>query len=107
MKAGDKFVVIARDVDHPCSFAPRTQAFLDDVIVRLRPIDPTPQCPNIDEIAYDVKRLKVVGAKKAEQSISFAPASAEVDIGDPSGAIALHGTRVMRPKSLIVKVAQG
>jgi hypothetical protein len=80
VKSRDEFVVIARDIDNSRPLATSTQEFLDDVIVRLGPVDSTPQGPHIDEVADDVKGLEIVGAKKAEQSFSLAPASAEVDI---------------------------
>ena len=59
----DKLIMVARDIDQPATFARLAEKFLDDVVVRLRPIATPPQRPDVDQVAYEIKRLDLVVAK--------------------------------------------
>ena len=93
--SGEKLVVVSRDVDHPGAFARFPQNLLDNVVVFLRPIDAATQRPDIDEIADDVERLKLVLAQELEKSPGVAPSRAKVQVRDPGCAIldSREGTR--------------
>ena len=82
-----ELVVISRDVDYMRALASFAQNFLDHVVVLLRPLNPATQRPNIDEVAHDIERIKIVLAQKVQQSSGVAAARTQVRIGDPPGAI--------------------
>ena len=88
--AGEKLIVVPRDVDDPGAFARFAQQFLDDVVMFLRPINPAPQRPDIDQIADDVERLELVVLQKMKQSSGVAAPGPEMDVGDPGSTIAVR-----------------
>ncbi len=61
---GEQIVVIARDVNGPCAFARFAQNLLNHVVMLLRPINPTPQLPDVDQVAHNVEPLEFVLAQK-------------------------------------------
>src|SRR6266496_5981214 len=82
-----QLIVISGDVDYMRALASFPQNFLDHVVVLLRPVNSATQRPNIDEVAHDIERIKIVLAQKIEQRTSVAAARTKVRIGDPRGAI--------------------
>src|SRR5471032_639282 len=83
------FVVIARNVDHLRAFAGFAQHFLDHVVVRLRPEPAFAQLPSIDDVADQVQVLGIVVAQKIEEIVRLTATGAEMDIGQPDGAVAM------------------
>jgi hypothetical protein len=63
-KAGHKLIVISRDVNDSSAFPSCPEYFLNDIAVRLRPVNSPLERPNIDEIAYNVEGLKLIGFQK-------------------------------------------
>ena len=86
-KAGHQFVVVSRDVNYARALACFAQNFLDDVVVLLRPVNPAPQRPDVDQVAHDVQRAKIILPQKVQQRSSIATARAQVRVGDPRRAI--------------------
>src|SRR5438067_9802254 len=85
-KAGDEFIVVARDVDDARALARFAEKFLDDVVVLLRPINSAPHLPDIDKIPDDVERLELMVAEKLEEHAGVAAPGAEMHIRDPRRA---------------------
>ena len=94
-KAGHQLVVISWNVNYASAFAGFAQDFLDDVVMLLRPINSAAQRPDIDEITYNVERLKIILPKKIEQRRRIAAACAQVGIRDPSSAITPRRRQVL------------
>jgi hypothetical protein len=88
--AGEKFVVIAGDVDDPSPFARLAQNLLNHVVVLLRPVDPTTERPDINQVTDNVERVEFVLFQKSEEFFCTAPAGAEMDIGNPCSTIAIR-----------------
>src|SRR6202011_4695595 len=80
-----KFVMVARDVNHMRAFACLPQNFLDDIIMRLRPVDSTPELPDIDQVANDVERSNVIIPQKRQQGQGIAGPCAKVNVRNPCG----------------------
>jgi hypothetical protein len=83
--------VIPRNVNDSCALAAGAENFLDDVVVGLWPVNASPKLPYVDEIPDDVEFFEFVFAEELEQGIGLAPFRTEMNIGDPTGAEALHG----------------
>ena len=88
--AGEEFVVIARDVDDPRSFARLAQDFLDDVVVFLRPVDSAAERPDINQVTDDVEGVEFVFFQESEERIRAAAPRAQVDVGNPRSTIAIR-----------------
>ena len=89
-KLRDKLVMVSRNVDHPCPFARLAQDFLYDIAVRLRPVAAAAQRPDVDQVADQIEGLELMVAEELEQGFRTASARAEVDIGNPAGAMVHH-----------------
>src|SRR5947207_13005363 len=85
-KAGDEFIVVARDVDDARALARFAEKFLDDVVVLLRPINSAPHLPDVDEIPDEVERLELMVAQKLKERAGVAAPRAEMHVGDPRRA---------------------
>ena len=53
-KAAHKFIVVSRDVDEPSAFPRLSEKLLDDIVVGLRPVDPSAQLPDINQVPHHV-----------------------------------------------------
>jgi hypothetical protein len=93
-KVRDKFIVIPRNVNDAGAFATGAQYFLDDVIVRLWPVNASTKLPYVDEVSDDVKFIEFVVAEELEQGIGLAPFGTEMNIGNPASAKTLHADSV-------------
>jgi hypothetical protein len=91
---GEHLVVITRDINNAGAFARLAQNFLDDVVVLLWPVAPAAQLPDIDEIADDVKRFKLIIAQKIQERARVTPTRAQVNIRDPRSTDALFGIQL-------------
>src|SRR5436190_8926745 len=80
VELGKQIVVIARDVNDPCAFARLAQNLLNDVVMLLRPINPAPQLPDVDQITDNVERLEFVFAQKIEQRAGVGTAGAQMHV---------------------------
>jgi hypothetical protein len=87
VKGGEKFIVVADDVDDFRSLPTFAQKFLNDIVVFLRPVDAPAQCPDVDEIADKVESVELDILEKFEEDAGFASSRAKVNIGNPAGAI--------------------
>src|SRR6266436_651198 len=63
-KCADEFVVISGHVNNRHALACFAQDFLNDVVVRLRPVASASQLPDIDQIADDIELLAIVIAQE-------------------------------------------
>ena len=79
-KGGNEFVVIAGNVNHADAFARFAQDFLDHVIVRLGPVAPPSQLPDVDQVADDVEFLAVIIAQELEQRVDVAGARSQMHV---------------------------
>ncbi len=84
------FVVIARHVDDLGAFARFAQHLLHDVVVRLRPVPAFLQLPAVDDVAHEVEVFRLVVPQEVEQIRRLTTARAEVDVGQPDGAVAVR-----------------
>ena len=89
-KPGDVFIMVAGDVYHPRPLASGAQQLLDHVIVRLRPVDAPPHGPDVDQIAHNIERLKLVGAQKFQERIGGTAFGAQVNVGNPCAAVVFY-----------------
>ena len=88
VEGGEEFVVIADDVDDFRSLPAFAQKFLNDVVVLLRPVNATAKGPNVDEVADKVEGVKLHILQKIEEDAGFAPTRAEMNVRNPTSAIA-------------------
>ena len=88
--AGQKFVVVPRDIDDPGPFARFAQNFLDDVVMLLRPVDSPAQRPDVEQVTHNVERVEVVLFQEREDGTGVATPRAQMDIGNPPSTIALR-----------------
>ena len=72
------------------AFARLPQNFLDDIVMLLRPIDPAPELPDIDQVAHDIERADIIIPQKLQQGQSITGPCAQVNIGNPRGAETLR-----------------
>ena len=86
---GEKLVVIPGDIDYSRPLARFAKDFLDDVVMLLRPVNTTPERPDVDQIADDIERLEIILLQEGEQGIGVAAAGAEMHIGNPRRPIAI------------------
>ena len=86
----DELVMVARDVDHPCPFARFAQDFLYDIAVRLGPVAPPAQRPDVDQVADQIQRFELMVAEELEQSSGLAAAGAQMHVRNPAGSMRSH-----------------
>ena len=79
--------MIARNVNDPRTLANLAKDFLDNVVVRLRPVPRPLQTPAVDDIADEVDRLCFGVFEEVEEKLSLAAASSEVQVRDPNRAV--------------------
>jgi hypothetical protein len=72
--------VVAGDEHHPRAAPDFAQQFLDDVVVRLRPVPAGAQPPAVDDIADQVDRVGLDMAEHIQDEMRLAPARAQVQI---------------------------
>jgi hypothetical protein len=85
------FVVVAGHVDHFRALARLAQQLLHHVVVALRPVPATAQLPAVDDVAYQIEHVGLVVLQEIEQIRGLATGRAEMDIGQPDGAVAMCG----------------
>ena len=90
VEGGEEFVVIADDVDDFRSLSAFAQKFLNDVVVLLRPVNATAKGPNVDEVADKVEGVKLHILQKIEEDAGFASTRAEMNVRNPTSAIARY-----------------
>ena len=88
--------MVARDVDELGALAAFAQDLLDDVIVPLRPIARAAQAPDVDDVAHEVERFHLGLAQKPEHAFGVAAVRAQVEIGNPGGAIPVRSHLLAR-----------
>jgi len=89
-------VVIARDEDHAVAMPCPAQQFLDDRVLRLRPVDTAAHRPEVDDVADQKSLLGGVFAQEIEESVRLARPRAKVDVGEKDGSDLGH-ERTIRP----------
>lgn len=72
-ETGEKLIVITRDADDPGAFARFAKELVDDVVMLLRPVDSTPQRPDVDQVAHHIERLKLVLLQENEKAAALLP----------------------------------
>ncbi len=87
MEAGQKLVVVAGNINDFCSLAAFAEELLNDVVVLLRPVDAAPQRPDVNQIPDQVKSIELRIAQEFEQGGGLASPRAEVNVGNPAGAV--------------------
>ena len=88
VESREEFIVVADDVNNLRPLPAFTQKFLDDVIMFLWPINATSQGPYIDEVTDKVEGVKLHILQKIEEDAGFAPTRAEMNVRNPTSAIA-------------------
>ena len=61
---------------------------MNDVVVLLRPVNAAAKGPNVDEVADKVEGVKLYILQKIEEDAGFAPTRAEMNVRNPTSAIA-------------------
>jgi len=80
-------VVIARDVNDTRPLACLAQQLLNNVIVGLRAVPGFSQAPAIDNVTDQVKTVGFGVPEKVQEVLGFAPACAQMDVGNPDCTI--------------------
>src|SRR5437899_1042130 len=91
IKFGEQIIVIARNINGPRAFTRFTQDFLNDVVVLLWPVNPTPQLPDVDQVTHDVERFEFVFTQEIEQCASVRAARPEMHVRNPRRSHATDG----------------
>ena len=89
-KLGDEFIVVARNIDQACSFARFAQEFLHHVVVRLRPVTPAAQGPDVDQVADQIERFEFMIAEELDQRLGLGTTCAQMHVGNPAGPMGGH-----------------
>lgn len=76
----NEFVVITRDINDGHVFARLAEDFLDDVVMRLWPVMPSPQRPDINQITDDIEFFAFVIAQELQERFGVARSFPEVNI---------------------------
>ncbi len=98
-KAAHKFIVVSRDVDEPSAFPRLPEKLLDDIVVGLRPVDPSAQLPDINQVPHHVEGVELVIPKEDEEVLHLAPAGAKVNVRNPARTeMSAHDRRGERGK---------
>lgn len=87
METGQKLVVVAGNINDFCSLAAFAEELLNDVVVLLRPVDAAPQRPDVNQIPDQVECVELRIAQELEQGGGLASPRAEVNVGNPAGAV--------------------
>src|SRR4029434_6263261 len=74
---GEKFIVIAWNVDDPRPLAGLAQNLLNHVVMLLRPVNATFERPDVDQITDDVERFELVFLEKGKKCRGITAASTE------------------------------
>ena len=75
-----EFIVVARNEHHPRAAPNLTQQFLDDVVMRLRPVPAGAEPPAIDDVADEVDGVGLDMAQHIQDKMGLATARAQVQI---------------------------
>lgn len=81
-------VVIARNEDDTRAFSRLAENFLQDIVVRLRPMRSAANFPKIDNVADEEKRFHFNAAQKFEKFAGLGGAGTQVNVGNKYRAIA-------------------
>ena len=84
-KPAEEFVVVPRNIDYARAFAGFAKEFLNDIVMRLGPVNAAPHLPDVDQVADDIQSLELVRPKEFEKRGGVAIACAEMNVGDPTG----------------------
>ena len=85
----DEFVVVAGNVNHLGLLAAFAEQFLDEHVVVIAPKPAELQFPPVNEIADEVEIFAVHDAEKFQQRVHLRVPRAEVNVGNPNGAVLL------------------
>ena len=77
-----RLVVIAGNEDDPGTLAHLTQQFLQDIVVRLQPDRPTPDPPEVYDVADQVNGVRVMLTQKVQKHVGLAGPSSEMHVRD-------------------------
>lgn len=86
-----KIIVVSGDVGHLGAFPHFAEQFLDDIIMRLRPMPAPLEHPAIDHVADEIPLFGVMMLEEIEQPFGLAGVPAEVHIRNPEGAVQPDG----------------
>ena len=85
-KLAHELIVIAGNVYDPRPVTRLFQDFLDDRVVRFRPVPAAGECPPIDNIPDEEKRLATGVFEERKHTLGLATPGTEMDIGYPDRA---------------------
>lgn len=85
-KVAKAFVVVAGNVNDARPFARLAQHLLDDVVVFLPPVPGAAHSPDVDNVANQIKVLRLGRPEKVQQQDSIAATRSEMDVGNPNRA---------------------
>jgi hypothetical protein len=97
---GQELVVVAVDVDDAGLLAVLAEDFLDQRVGRLVPLPVPAQLPAVNDVADEVEVARLVLAQEVEEQFGLGVFAAQVDVGNPDGAVvqATPGRRrLLRP----------
>ena len=86
-----EFVVIARHEHHARAAPDLAQKLLDDVVMRLRPVEARAHAPAVEDVADEIDRVGVVVARKSRISSAWQPRVPRCMSETNSGAVAMDG----------------
>ncbi len=75
-----EFIVVAGNEHHPRAAPNFAQQFLNDVVMRLRPVPTGAEPPAVDDVADQVDRVGLDMAQHIQDEMRLAPARAQVQI---------------------------
>ena len=91
IELGEQIVVIPEDVNDAGPFTRFPENLLNDVVMLLRPVNPAPQLPDVDQVAHHIERFKFVLAQEIEQRARVRATRAQVHVRNPRRAHATDG----------------
>ena len=97
-------VMIPRHQDDAGALAGLAQDLLDDVVVRLVPVPGLAHPPDVENVADQVQVVGLGVPQEVQEKVGLAAAGAQMDVGNPDGAVVPDGLRdcVHSPRSDVV-----
>src|SRR6478672_9783465 len=84
-----EFIVVAGNEHHPRAATNLAQQFLDDVVVRLRPVPARTEPPAVNDVAHQVNGVGLDMTKHIQNKMGLAAARAQVQIRQEQSPVSM------------------
>ena len=85
-----ELIVVAGNEHHPRAPADLAQQFLDDIVMRLRPVPAGAETPAVDDVADQIDRVGLDMAEHVQDEMGLAAARAQVQIREKKRPVSMR-----------------